>query len=529
MGGTAFMQKDETNTISTYFDTICERNSGKLALIFDDEKFTYDNLYQNVRNIAENLLRDGIGKGSKVAIILPNCVEYIFLYFALFEIGAIAVPCNTKWELFDLDHILSDANVDAVVYKQVIGVINFYKTLNTIVNEHGFQLKRYEVDEENSKESKNFQMLLLDGEREKMPVIEPEDVAMISYTSGTTGNPKGVVMQNDCLLNISICAANNIFEKGDTPLSIAPLYSAQGFLSLLIQFAIEGYMTYLSTFNVNEILRRVSLRQNNTIHTQPTMWNLLLQNKLINFTDFSGVKKVVVSGSLCAPDLAERIEEKVGCKLVNIYGLIEATSTVTSTRYDDSDEIRYNTVGRPIDGVTIKIVDENRQEVKKGEVGELVTKGYNMKEYYNNEKSTNEVLEDGWLYTGDLARYYDDKNIAIVGRKKDMIIRGGFNIYPSDIENCLMEHPKIMDVAVVGKPHDIVGETIIAFIVTKPYEELTEGDIYRYCRGRLSNYKFPDEVCFIQEMPIILAGKIDKKVLRTWVESGDYKNGRKGW
>lgn len=523
------MQKNEINTISSYFESICKGNSGKLALVFDDNEYSYDDLYQNVSNIASNLLRDGIGKGSKVAIILPNCVEYIFLYFALFEIGAIAVPCNTKWEQIDLDRVLADANVDAVVYKQVIGVINFYKALNAIESEHGYQLKRYEVDIVNSEESKNFQKLLEDVGREKMPVIEPKDIAMISYTSGTTGNPKGVVMQNDSLLNVSISCANDIFEKGDRTLSIAPLYAAQGFLSLLIQFSHVSYMTYLSTFSPNDILKRISQRKNNIIHTQPTMWNLLLQNKLINFTDFSGVEKVVVSGSLCAPELAKQIEEKVGCKLVNVYGLIESTSTATSTRYDDPEEIRYNTVGRPITGVTIKIVDENRQEVEKGEVGELAIKGYIMKEYYNNEESTNAVIEDGWVYTGDLARYYDDENISIVGRKKDMIIRGGFNIYPSDIENCLMEHPKIMDVAVIGKPHDVIGETIVAFIVTKPYEELTESEIYRYCKGRISNYKFPDEVCFIQEMPIILAGKIDKKVLRAWVESGDYKNGKKGW
>ena len=512
------MQEAENKTISSFFRTVCNRNMQKTALFFDDERFTYADLHRNVMNIAKNLLNDGIGKGAKVAIILPNCKEYLFLYFALFEIGAIAVPCNTKWEFSEIKKILENADVDAVIYKQVIGVISFYKCLNRMEAEFGMKLLRYEIDEEHSAESRPFSCLLNEAEEQDIPEVFADDIAMISYTSGTTGNPKGVVMQNKCLYDISKSSAE-LFQKGDTPLSIAPLYAAQGFLSVLIQFFIEGYMTYLSTFNPNDILKRVSQRRNNIIHTQPTMWNLLLQNRLIEFTDFSAVEKVVVSGSLCAPDLAKRIEEKVGCKLVNIYGLIEATSTVTSTRYEDSEDIRYNTVGRPIGGAEIKIVDDDRKEVPKGEVGELAVRGYVMKGYFHNQKGTEEVIdEEGWLYTGDLAKYYDDENIAIVGRKKDMIIRGGFNIYPSDIENCIMEHPQIMDVAVVGKKHNILGESIVAFIVVKPGEELTEGDIYKYCRGRLSNYKMPDEVRFISQMPVIIAGKIDKKELRRMLE-----------
>lgn len=341
-------------------------------------------------------------------------------------------------------------------------------------------------------------------------MIEPDDIAMISYTSGTTGTPKGVVMRNDSLVVVSQCSAK-IYGIGDTPLSIAPLYAAQGFSSLLIQFSMGGYMTYMSSFNPNDILKRISKKENSIIHTQPTMWNMLLQNRLIDFTDFTAIKKVVVSGSLCAPELAKKIEEKIGCQIINTYGLIEATSAVTSTRIGDSEEIRYNTVGRPIEGVTIKIVDDNRQEIKKGEVGELAVQGYLMSGYYHNKQFSDEVLEDGWLFTGDLAKYYDEENISIVGRKKDMIIRGGFNIYPSDIENCLIEHSDIMDVAVVEKKHDVVGEIIVAYIVKKPFVELTEGDIYRFCRQKLSNYKIPDEVHFIKRMPTILAGKVDKK------------------
>lgn len=520
---------ENIDSISDFFDLVCTKNTDKLALCFDESSYTYNTLYLNVYTISENLLEMGIGQGSKVAIILPNCVEYIFIYFALFRIGAIAIPFNTKWELDDVDHVLSDANVDAVIYKQVIGVINYYKIINTLVEKNNFKFMRFEIDEKNSAGSIGFNTLYQEKKSFCKIKNKRNDIAMISYTSGTTGIPKGVVMLNYNLLQTSILTGKILFQKGDSPLSIAPLYAAQGFLSLLMQFSCEGYMSYLSTFNPNEILKRVSAKKNNILHTQPTMWNLLLQSKLIDFTDFSGLNKVIVSGSLCAPDLARRIEERIGCKLINVYGLIEATSTVTTTRCDDKDDIRYNTVGRPIDGVSIKIVDDCRNEVGKGEVGELAVKGYIMLEYYKNSVDTQKVLEEGWLYTGDLARYYDNDNISIVGRKKDMIIRGGFNVYPIDIENYLLKHPKVMDVAVVGKKHDIIGEIIIAFVIAKPYEELTKAELYRYCQGRISNYKIPDEIYFINEMPIILSGKVDKKVLRKWADSGECHDGGKGW
>ena len=211
----------------------------------------------------------------------------------------------------------------------------------------------------------------------------------------------------------------------------------------------------------------------------------------------------------------------MGCRLMNAYGLIEGTSVVTMTRLDDPEEIRLNTVGRPIDGVEIRIVDQNRKNLRKGEIGELAVRGYNMAGYYRNEEKTREVLdEDGWLYTGDLAKFYDEENISIVGRCKDMIIRGGFNVYPSDIEECIMQMENIQNVAVVGRDHEILGEEIWAFIVPKAGIRVTDRDVTRFLFEKLSNYKMPDKVVFISEMPIILAGKVDKKVLEDWARHG---------
>ena len=251
------------------------------------------------------------------------------------------------------------------------------------------------------------------------------------------------------------------------------------------------------------------------------MWTLLLNCRIIEFVKFNSMRKLVVSGSLCAPELAKRIEKKIKCVLLNAYGLIEATSVVTITRLDDPEDVRYKTVGRPIPGVEIRIVDAERKPIPHGETGELVVRGYNMVGYYNNPEKTAEVIdEEGWLYTGDLARYYDEENISIVGRCKDMIIRGGFNVYPSDIEEYILQIPKVQTVAVIGNIHEVLGEEIVAFIVIKAGKTLTKNDVLSYLFRRLSNYKIPDKIYFISEIPIILAGKIDKQILVGWAKNG---------
>jgi fatty-acyl-CoA synthase len=252
------------------------------------------------------------------------------------------------------------------------------------------------------------------------------------------------------------------------------------------------------------------------------MWSIIVSLPAFRYLNLKGLKKVVVSGSLCSYNLARRIQDSVGGTLLNAYGLIEATGVVTITRPDDPEDVRLNTVGRPIPGVEIKIVDEHRREVEKGETGELAVRGYLMSGYYKNEEKTRAVIdEDGWLYTGDLACVYDDgANIKIVGRCKDMVIRGGFNVYPIDIEECLLTHDSIEDAAVVGKEDEILGEKLIAFVIPKPDAEITSADVKRHCRGKIANYKIPDEVFFVSQFPILLSGKVRKNILAEWARNG---------
>lgn len=511
-------------TIRALLSEIWELSPESVAITFDDNEITYGELKKKVLKLGNSLHTLGLNKGDRVAIILENSLEYIYLYFALFYIGVLPVPINTRWSKEEVFNVLKDAECKIICCENKINNREYGKYIYEYCkSDEVLKVLCYGENIYFDKNGMILQELIYKGSESELDIqIEPNDAAILSYTSGTTGLPKGVILKNNDIVKIS-CYTTSIWSDKELeyPLSIAPLYSAQGFLSLFINYSLGKHFKMLSTFAPNDILQEISKKENTIIHTQPTMWNLLLNCRIINFTRFDFLNKLVVSGSVCSPELAKKIEKTMNCILLNAYGLIEATSVVTMTRITDPEEIRLNTVGKPIPGVKIKIVDSNRREIRKGEVGELAVKGYNMLGYYRKEELTNEVIDqEGWLYTGDLAKYYDDENIAIVGRCKDMIIRGGFNVYPIDVEEAILRIEGIQNVAVVGKKNRILGEEIVAFVLPKPGAEISINEIRRYLFKHLANYKMPDKIYFVSEIPIILAGKIDKKELSKWAELG---------
>ena len=512
-------------SIRDFIIEICRENTTNDAIIFDGVHYSYQTILDMTMNLAKGLMRLDLTKGKRLAFVMSNRIEYILLYFAAFFVGVYPVPINTRWGKHEIFNVMSDANVEGIVTEDKIGshlygeyVAEYIKNHNEVRHVIYFE---HDIFGRTGISYEELLNIAKDDPFENVKIL-PTDVAMLSYTSGTTGMPKGVMLKQNDIVKISAYTTQMWrTEEEEYPFSIAPLYSAQGFLSLFIDFAIGKTFKMSSSFNPNDILKETSKCENTVVHTQPTMWSLLLNCRIINFTRFDSLKKLVVSGSLCSPELAKQIENKLNCTLLNAYGLIEGTSVVTMTRMEDPFDVRMNTVGRPIPGVEIQIVDENKRPVEDGSVGELAIRGYNMAGYYNNPEKTAEVMsKDGWLYTGDLAKYYDDENICIVGRCKDMIIRGGFNVYPSDIEEYILQIDGVQNVAVVGNEHKILGEEIVAFVLPKAGVEMSKNDILRPLFNRLANYKMPDKVFFISEMPTILAGKIDKKQLREWLRDG---------
>jgi fatty-acyl-CoA synthase len=515
-----------TNTLECVLETICKAYGNRTALIFDDRHVSFNDVLDQSNIIAGNLYRLGIRKNDKIAFILSNSVEYLYLYFASFIIGAWAVPISTRWEEEEIGNVLSDADVKMVIYEKYIGIIEYGKILSSLK----YKLPKcthYVCCGNKDQDAIDFEVLMTNngknGEQTINEMVEPDDIALLAYTSGTTGKPKGVMIPHRSLvLTSAYTGALWGLHSEDVAFSVAPLYAAQGFLAVLIDLVSGVTMKWNTNFNPNDILRELSAGGITFFHTQPTMWTLLLSQPAFDFIDFSCLKKVVVSGSLCSYALAKRIEEKVGCQVLNAYGLIEATGVVTVTRLDDDAETRFGTVGSPIPGAEYRIVNSDRKMVERGETGELAVRGYVMKGYYKNKEKTDEVIdEDGWLYTGDLAcEYGDGKAIRIVGRCKDMIIRGGFNVYPIDIEECILKNDYVDDAAVVGKPDDLLGESISAFVIPKAGYQITPGDVKRFCRGKIANYKIPDDVHIVSQFPILLSGKVQKNVLRDWVVNG---------
>lgn len=512
-----------TYTIRDFFEEICVDNKNDTAIIFDGIRYSYEELHTSVLKLSIAFSKLYIKKGSKVAIILKNRIEYIFLYFALFYIGAYPVPINTRWGKQEVYNVLNDSKAEVIVTENKIGSVAYGRYIKEYIEgNHDVQKVIYfSGNLYNNKGIAYEDFINVDLKEPNKEEIYPGDIAMFSYSSGTTGTPKGVMLKNNDIVKISVYTAQ-IWENSDVdfPISIASLCSAQGFLSFFMNFSLGRTFKMMSSFHPNDILQEISKNENTVIHTQPTMWSLLLNCRITNFANFASLRKLVVWGSLCSPALAKKIEEKIGCVLLNAYGLIESTSVVTMTRPDDSYDVRMNTVGRVIPGIKIKIVDENRQEVVHGEIGELAVKGYHMAGYYNNAEKTKEVLtSDGWLYTGDLAKYYDNENICIVGRCKDTIVRGGLHVYPSEIEEYILQIEDVQSAAVVGKTNSILGEEIAAFILPKAGAGLNENTVLKSLLGNLADYQMPDKIYFVSELPNP-AGKIDKNKLKNWAEEG---------
>jgi long-chain acyl-CoA synthetase len=349
--------------------------------------------------------------------------------------------------------------------------------------------------------------------------LSPDDTAVILYTSGTTGRPKGVMLSHRNLVANAVSGRGvggdedpqAAESQGETHLAILPLAHAFGLVASNVAYLNGARIVMLPRFDTTAVFSAIERYRVSGFAGVPAMFVALLHSPDADKYDTSSLQ-YCVSGSAPLPvAVLEAFEKKFGCRILEGYGLSEATAALTG--HNREMPRKPGSVGRPLPGVEIRIVDENDQDVPVGEVGEIIARGPNiMQQYYNLPEETAAAMRNGWLHTGDMGRMDEDGYIYVVERKKDLIIRGGFNIYPRDVEEVLNRHPAVIESAVVGIPSERMGEEVKAFVVTR--EPVDAETLKAFCREYLANYKTPSEIEFVDSLPRNLVGKIDKKELR---------------
>jgi long-chain acyl-CoA synthetase len=510
------------------------------AIIFFNRKMTYRELDDLVNRFAAGLQQLGVKKGDRVAVHLPNCPQYPIAYYGVLRAGGIVVPCNPLYVARELQHQIADAGAEVIVTLSA-----FYNTVNSIREAAGLKhvivarIKDYfppllRVLFTLLKEKKEGHFADITGHantywfldfvnnapaKPKPVEVTPEDTGVLMYTGGTTGIPKGAQLTHRNLVANALQTKAwmaDIREGGEVVLTALPLFHSYGMTTCMnLATACASAMLLIpNPRDIKGLLENINKHQPSLFPGVPTMYVALINYPEVHKYNVRSIKACISGAAPLPVEVQTRFQELTGAKLVEGYGLSEATPVTHANPIYGKNKI--GTIGIPFPDTDAKIVDldTGEQELPVGEIGELVVRGPQvMKGYWNMPTETANVLRNGWLYTGDIARMDEDGYFAIVDRKKDMIIAGGYNIYPRDIEEVLYQHPKVKECVAAGVPDAYRGETVKVYIVLKEGETATEEEIIEYCRQNLAKYKVPRLVEFRKELPKTMVGKILRRAL----------------
>ena len=501
---------------------------GEYNLLYYGDK-TYTNIEsQAISRKVSNVMRSlGVEKGDRVLICMPNCPEVIFSYQGVLGTGAIIVPVMYLLHENEVNFILKNSEAKAVITSSAI-----LPKMITATSDLKVKPKVISVGKPNPGDLLQTDLDVVEWDQALL-AVEPDeiqvemneaDVAVILYTSGTTGAPKGVMLTHKNLYANTASGLSLRDDKDDraTTIGVLPLAHIYGFGIMNGMLVLGSSVVIFSKFDAEEVFKVIEKYKVKSFAAVPAMLHAMLYHPNADQYDLSSLETVGSGSAALAVSLRHKFREKFGAEVRDAYGLSEASPGVASQR--NNMPIKEGSVGIPMPGVKIKIVDENDQEVPTGEVGELLVQGDNVTPgYFRNPEATEKALRNGWLHTGDLARVDEDGYLYIVDRKKDLIIRGGFNIYPRDLEELLIKHEAVLEVAVVGVPSERMGEEIVAFVVKKEGIEVTEEELIEYSQKHLAKYKTPRHVVFIKELPRNGVGKILKTKLREKLENVNLK------
>ncbi len=528
-------------TFPDVLDRMCKEFPDQYAFRYTELDYTrtYPEFRNDVDTFARSLIAMGVRRGDHVAIWATNVPEWYITFWATTKIGAVLVTVNTAYKIHEAEYLLRQSDTHTLV------MIDGYKDSNyiEIMKELCPELESCAPGELNSKRLPNLRNIITIQSKQpgcftieeakmlaetvsikevefRRKFVDKNDVCNMQYTSGTTGFPKGVMLTHYNVVNNGKAIGDCMdLSTADRMMIQVPMFHCFGMVLAMTASMTHGVtMSPITAFSPRKSLDCINKERITAFHGVPTMFIAMLENENFDKTDFSYMRTGIMAGSPCPVKVMEDVVEKMHMKEICItYGQTEASPGCTMSKTTDSLDTRVNTVGGAMFGVECKIVDpETNEEVPDNVDGEFVARGYNiMKGYYKMQEATAAVIDDdGWLHTGDLARRTPEGNYKITGRIKDMIIRGGENIYPKEIEEFLYTNPKVKDVQVIGVPDKQYGEEIMACIILKEGEESSEEEIKTFVREHMAKHKVPRYVGFVHEFPMNAAGKILKYKMR---------------
>ncbi|MEW6377642.1 MAG: long-chain-fatty-acid--CoA ligase [Thermodesulfobacteriota bacterium] len=485
----------------------------RIAILFEEKRFTYQEFNGRVNRFAHSLLRLGLRKGEKVAVLLFNSNHFVEAYWGTAKAGGVFTPINFRFAPDEVRYILDHSDAHFFVFGE-----EFSDLVNTIRSQP-HRIKNFISIGDRVRDAHDYERLLEKSEnREPSVRLSEKDECQLMYTSGTTGRPKGaLITHGNILWNLINTITGREDKEGEISLVIGPLYHTAALNNhFTVRVAMAGTSILIKRFEPRGVMEIIEKEKVNVISGAPAVYHLLLALPDVEKYDTRSVTKCTTGASILPDETKERLLKFFpnAHGVYDVYGCTEASPSITILKAKDSLRKRA-CVGPPLPFLEVRIVDDQEREVPVGGVGELICRGPNvMKGYYKDRKATREALRGGWLHTGDLACMDEEGSVYIVDRKKDMIVSGGENIYPREIEEVLYHHPKIQDVAVIGIPDPIWGESVKAFVVLKKGDKMKGEEVIEYCKNNLASYKKPRSVEFVEDLPRNPSGKVLKTVLR---------------
>ena len=488
------------NLAQNLIDT-AEKHGDRIAIKLDDFELNYQLLNEGSARVAGLLKEKGFQVGDRVGIMLPNVPHFPIVYYGILRAGGVVVPMNPLLKAREVEFYLKDPEA-----KIMFAWGDFAEAAEPGAEAAGAEAILVKPGE--------FEQSLFEQEADHSCADrEGEDTAVILYTSGTTGTPKGAELTHDNLGSNVDTILSSLIEitPDDVVLGALPFFHSFGqTCGLNASVKAGGKLTLLPRFEPDKALEILARDKVTIFEGVPTMYVAMLHSDNADEADTSSLRLCVSGGSAMPGEVLRAFEEKFGCKILEGYGLSE-TSPVASFNHPDRER-KVGSIGTPVEGVEMKVVDEDGNEVEQGEVGEIVIKGPNvMKGYWRKDDATAESIKDSWFYTGDMAKVDEEGYFFIVDRKKEMILRGGYNVYPREIEEVLYEHPAVAEAAVVGVKDDKMGEEVGAAVVLKKGEDVSADDLKQFVKDQVAGYKYPRKIWFVDELPKGPTGKILKR------------------